>query len=154
MSILLGLLVEILFFFSSRRRHTRCSRDWSSDVCSSDLRRTVRFAVPICFEASRADFARRAAGHGADFLLNITSEGVFGAPVYTHMWALATLRAVENRVAIVRVGNNGISGFIEPSGRTQSVLRGKRTGRPFLEEGTLVDRVPVAEGGGGTFYTR
>src|SRR5687768_17688713 len=26
-----------LFFFSSRRRHTRCSRDWSSDVCSSDL---------------------------------------------------------------------------------------------------------------------
>src|SRR2546429_2612640 len=23
-------------FFSSRRRHTRCSRDWSSDVCSSD----------------------------------------------------------------------------------------------------------------------
>src|SRR5690606_39872511 len=26
-----------LFFFSSRRRHTRFSRDWSSDVCSSDL---------------------------------------------------------------------------------------------------------------------
>src|SRR5690606_40588708 len=25
------------FFYSSRRRHTRCSRDWSSDVCSSDL---------------------------------------------------------------------------------------------------------------------
>src|SRR5690606_40747361 len=27
----------LLFFFSSRRRHTRFSRDWSSDVCSSDL---------------------------------------------------------------------------------------------------------------------
>src|SRR5687768_18590897 len=27
----------MIFFFSSRRRHTRCSRDWSSDVCSSDL---------------------------------------------------------------------------------------------------------------------
>src|SRR5207253_7674417 len=26
-----------LFFFSSRRRHTRWPRDWSSDVCSSDL---------------------------------------------------------------------------------------------------------------------
>src|SRR2546422_2675947 len=26
-----------IFFFSSRRRHTICSRDWSSDVCSSDL---------------------------------------------------------------------------------------------------------------------
>src|SRR2546429_4805986 len=29
--------VVSVFFFSSRRRHTRCSRDWSSDVCSSDL---------------------------------------------------------------------------------------------------------------------
>src|SRR5690625_5820088 len=29
--------VQILFFFSSRRRHTRWPRDWSSDVCSSDL---------------------------------------------------------------------------------------------------------------------
>src|SRR5690606_39807793 len=38
--------LSCFFFFSSRRRHTRFSRDWSSDVCSSDLvyrlyRRTV-----------------------------------------------------------------------------------------------------------------
>src|SRR5436305_13514539 len=32
------MLCVIFFFFSSRRRHTRCGRDWSSDVCSSDLR--------------------------------------------------------------------------------------------------------------------
>src|SRR3712207_9055666 len=31
-----------VFFFSSRRRHTRYWRDWSSDVCSSDLDRIVR----------------------------------------------------------------------------------------------------------------
>src|SRR5207245_5262457 len=30
-------LSAFFFFFSSRRRHTRCYRDWSSDVCSSDL---------------------------------------------------------------------------------------------------------------------
>src|SRR5699024_11953256 len=30
-------LCGFLFFFSSRRRHTRSKRDWSSDVCSSDL---------------------------------------------------------------------------------------------------------------------
>src|SRR5215475_15600383 len=36
------------FFFSSRRRHTRFSRDWSSDVCSSDLaRRLVKDALPL-----------------------------------------------------------------------------------------------------------
>src|SRR5690625_7823955 len=29
--------VSVFFFFSSRRRHTRWPRDWSSDVCSSDL---------------------------------------------------------------------------------------------------------------------
>src|SRR5207249_9408005 len=29
----------LVFFFSSRRRHTRSKRDWSSDVCSSDLPR-------------------------------------------------------------------------------------------------------------------
>src|SRR5438067_3801021 len=31
------ILYDIFFFFSSRRRHTRSKRDWSSDVCSSDL---------------------------------------------------------------------------------------------------------------------
>src|SRR5690554_7114523 len=30
-------LFFFFFFFSSRRRHTRCGRDWGSDVCSSDL---------------------------------------------------------------------------------------------------------------------
>src|SRR2546422_4416516 len=35
---LLRLFFFFFFFFSSRRRHTRCSRDWSSDVCSSDLK--------------------------------------------------------------------------------------------------------------------
>src|SRR5690625_7418873 len=32
-----------VFFFSSRRRHTRWPRDWSSDVCSSDLARPRRY---------------------------------------------------------------------------------------------------------------
>src|SRR3989442_10131497 len=32
-------------FFSSRRRHTRCGRDWSSDVCSSDLAKGKSSAV-------------------------------------------------------------------------------------------------------------
>src|SRR5699024_12126869 len=33
----------LFFFFSSRRRHTRSKRDWSSDVCSSDLRRARKY---------------------------------------------------------------------------------------------------------------
>src|SRR5436309_6275883 len=42
----------LLFFFSSRRRHTRFSRDWSSDVCSSDL-------VVVTAHQSGYQFGRR-----------------------------------------------------------------------------------------------
>src|SRR5207248_3868749 len=42
------LLFTFLFFFSSRRRHTRSYGDWSSDVCSSDLHETLQAeAVPL-----------------------------------------------------------------------------------------------------------
>jgi apolipoprotein N-acyltransferase len=113
-----------------------------------------RFAVPICFEASGSNFGRIAAQRGADFLINITSEGILGPAMYTHMWALNTFRAVENRLSVVRIGNNGISGFIDPNGRVQKFLRGSRTGALYLEEGTLIDRVQIDERRGTTFYTR
>src|SRR5690606_41131688 len=38
------------FFFSSRRRHTRFSRDWSSDVCSSDLVPTYPGRISLALE--------------------------------------------------------------------------------------------------------
>src|SRR2546430_5811046 len=37
--------MELLFFFSSRRRHTRFDCDWSSDVCSSELRRIAALSL-------------------------------------------------------------------------------------------------------------
>src|SRR5471030_2414452 len=55
--VLLGIVYEysqsrpdIFFFFSSRRRHTRCLSDWSSDVCSSDLGQlhSSRFSNHTC----------------------------------------------------------------------------------------------------------
>src|SRR2546429_7112631 len=57
----------VLFFFSSRRRHTRCSRDWSSDVCSSDLFRTVTTTsiLPSLLRSPKAA-ARCAAGTEKD----------------------------------------------------------------------------------------
>src|SRR5256884_4012573 len=45
------------FFFSSRRRHTRCSRDWSSDVCSSDLFFSKLVPKPL---SSKSPFFRAA----------------------------------------------------------------------------------------------
>src|SRR2546429_8222230 len=46
-------LFIFFFFFSSRRRHTRCSRDWSSDVCSSDLRLPATKRKPYAMLSSR-----------------------------------------------------------------------------------------------------
>src|SRR5215467_9131451 len=37
-------ILDVVFFFSSRRRHTRLQGDWRSDVCSSDLGRCARDA--------------------------------------------------------------------------------------------------------------
>src|SRR5437870_2026156 len=39
--------VDVVFFFSSRRRHTRWPRDWSSDVCSSDLKESVFYGGAV-----------------------------------------------------------------------------------------------------------
>src|SRR5687768_17982608 len=46
------------FFFSSRRRHTRCSRDWSSHVCSSDLLVITLEAVAIDISLRRGEVER------------------------------------------------------------------------------------------------
>src|SRR6266542_4514539 len=53
---------DVFFFFSSRRRHTRCYRDWSSDVCSSDLV-TTRCHLPTnpAFGVARTTAAEKPA---------------------------------------------------------------------------------------------
>src|SRR5690606_39713997 len=64
----------VFFFFSSRRRHTRFSRDWSSDVCSSDLecrvsraassRSCVISAMRISFRDETRQLMRMVGGKG------------------------------------------------------------------------------------------
>src|SRR5256885_4621524 len=53
------LLRVVCFFFSSRRRHTRLQGDWSSDVCSSDLSRSV--ATPRRSPARSSRYSHRPA---------------------------------------------------------------------------------------------
>src|SRR5215212_10591153 len=67
----------LFFFFSSRRRHTRCLSDWSSDVCSSDLRAPPR-ATTLLGVAGKAPRSREAPlrWRGADELvLEVPLEG-------------------------------------------------------------------------------
>src|SRR6266403_5166348 len=57
------MILVVFFFFSSRRRHTRSLRDWSSDVCSSDLwQHTDRLFMII---KAADDYPRRGASDAA-----------------------------------------------------------------------------------------
>src|SRR5690606_39317451 len=51
MNLVCILLHSITLFFSSRRRHTRFSRDWSSDVCSSDLEKILEINYVVLITA-------------------------------------------------------------------------------------------------------
>src|SRR3989442_4667470 len=63
------------FFFSSRRRHTRCGRDWSSDVCSSDL--LVHNAVDAALETKGSVTIRwREAGDCVEVIVRDEGEGI------------------------------------------------------------------------------
>ena len=76
------------------------------------------FGISICYEIIFPDLIRQFAKNGAQFLVNITNDAWFGkssAP-YQHM-SMAVLRAVENRIPIVRSANTGISGAIDRNGR-------------------------------------
>src|SRR6266542_396056 len=67
--------VRISFLFSSRRRHTRCYRDWSSDVCSSDLNAPKRI---VCLgEATYAEDRKTTVGLISVALQRISLPGRF-----------------------------------------------------------------------------
>src|SRR5205809_4927351 len=55
-------LTFLVFFFSSRRRHTRCSRDWSSDVCSSDLVLNLIFIPGLSTKTDVGELSGRGVG--------------------------------------------------------------------------------------------
>jgi apolipoprotein N-acyltransferase len=102
--------------------------------------------VLICYELIFPYLSRAEARNGAGLLVNITNDAWYGktsAP-YQH-FSMAPFRAVENRRALVRAANTGISGFIDPSGRIISST-------PLFEEAVMTETVPILNEK--TFYTR
>ncbi len=79
---------------------------------------THKTGVLICFEILFPDISRQFVLNNADILTTITNDAWFGrtsAPA--QHFAVAVLRAIENRRAMVRAANTGISGFIAPCGK-------------------------------------
>lgn len=77
------------------------------------------FSVFICYEAVYPEVVRRLNALGAKFLVTITNDAWFGptAAPYQH-WDQVAIRAIENRRWVARAANTGISGIIDPLGRT------------------------------------
>jgi apolipoprotein N-acyltransferase len=81
-----------------------------------------RFGVLICYEDTDSELARRLRRDGADFFINISNDAWFGLSELDQHFVAARYRAIENRVGVVRSGNNGLSGLIDPLGRAEIIL--------------------------------
>src|SRR5699024_5233094 len=163
------------FFFSSRRRHTRSKRDWSSDVCSSDLRPygwASRWEELISVQRAVADAEGvQTRQMGAQTLLELLPALLRGAPRPLgerahpregHVLHLCgrghvlrphlTLQAHQQLLLLLVEGVRGEGRGVdvldggEPADRERFVLRG---GLVVVEVGVLVVRDDGAEAAGG-----
>ncbi|MFO0837711.1 MAG: apolipoprotein N-acyltransferase [Phycisphaerae bacterium] len=134
---------------------------WPGQDCTLfDLRvgeRTYRFGTPICYEDVMPRVIRRFVWKDgqrrADFLVNISNDGWFqhSAELPQHL-AICAFRAIENRVAIARAVNTGISGFIDPNGRIYGLVNRDGQTRGEGIRGVSIERVPIDTRG--SFYGR
>ena len=122
------------------------------DGCDGD-----RVGVAICYEDTDSAQVRRLANMGAGMLVFITNDSWFSDSVEAeaHAWQ-ATARAIETGLAVVRVGNNGVTGTIRTDGSATWLT--DSSGHPLVDrEGTMLDRVALrsalGEDGGWRGYT-
>src|SRR5437868_10929379 len=98
-----------LFFFSSRRRHTRSKRDWSSDVCSSDL---ISYSATQLTAASHGEptFAQLGPGYAYDGLAFDNSGNLWAA---TEMADVAMYSQIGRASCRERVENAMVGGEVK-----------------------------------------
>lgn len=83
-----------------------------------------KIGIMICYEDIMAEFTGKLAELEPNVIINVTNDAWFGrtSEPWLHL-ALSVFRAVENRLALVRSTNTGISTFIDATGRLQSTTR-------------------------------
>lgn len=133
-------------------------KKWQSYVTgTSDFDRGSRYTifnsplanigVPICFESVFPQISRKFVQDGANLIGIITNDSWFiGTFAAQQHFSMAPFRAVENRVAVFRCANYGISCIIDPYGRVTQKIE------PDKGENYLVGDVGIYPAG--TFYTR
>jgi len=99
----------------------------------------------ICFESAFSEPARDFVRSGADLLVLITNDFWFGSSAGPQQHAdICILRAVENRISLVRCANTGVSFLVDPYGRISHRL-------DLFQQGAILGSVSL---GGGSFASR
>ncbi len=94
----------------------------------------------ICFESIFPGIARGQAARGSRLFVNITNDGWFGRSGAARQHAeMSVFRAVEQRRAVARCANSGISMFVTPSGRVIQPTR-------LYQRATIIGRLPLMDG--------
>ena len=111
----------------------------------------ARFGAPICWENSFPHLFRRFVLDGANFMVSVTNEGLFGATSGPYQTlTMNVFRAVENRVTVARAATTGVSAFINSKGKIVERIR-NADGKDLFVSGVLVRDVPLSKKR--TFYT-
>ncbi|MEG3640237.1 apolipoprotein N-acyltransferase [Magnetococcus sp. PR-3] len=100
----------------------------------------------VCYEVIFPAEVRQLANQGVELLINATNDAWFGHSAKTQHLQMARLRAIENRLPLVRVANTGISASFDAYGRTVGTLP---SNQPAMAIHT-VNHAPK----GGSFYRR
>src|SRR2546421_11076418 len=104
------MLMSVFFFFSSRRRHTRSDRDWSSDVCSSDLacdKALSDFDRAISLAATSAPQGYNLVAE----LYSLESSVYAGCPDSTRRDPRKAIEAIQHAIALDS-SRGGARGFV------------------------------------------
>ena len=106
----------------------------------------VNFSNLICYESSIPSLVRKFVQNGAQFITIQTNDGWLGNSAGPHQhFDIARIRAIENRIPIIRSANTGISGLILPNGRSISE---QALGK------TAIIKVQLPLGISGSFYSQ
>jgi len=100
----------------------------------------TRASALICYEAIFPDLTRRFAANGAQLLVNVSNDAWYGRTAAPYqLLAMIAVRAVENRVPLVRATNTGVSAVVAPDGSISNET-------PLFEEAVVVESVKIVRG--------
>src|SRR5699024_12030984 len=118
--------IFFIFFFSSRRRHTRSKRDWSSDVCSSDLDKLLKLF---------------------DRMISSKVDGIIVQGIQGERFVELVHKAVEREIPIITVDTDVPNSERKAYVGTNNFRVGKLAGKKLIESTTGNQYVGFVTGG-------